>query len=201
MRIVIFILIIIAGIPLNNLAQNIPNGNFETWTDNHSGMPQPRFWETQNEQEIIFVEALPGHSGTYAACLNVQWDNMLKKYCSSNLNSEFQIIEKKKYKSLSGYVIGNSENIDTLYIEVYMFHGNDLIGMGFFKMLDNKNSWEQFHIPIQYHLDDFPDRAKICISVNPDKGSHFLTTYCIDDLLLAKFIDLPVKIANQSKKI
>lgn len=200
MRIVIFISIIIAGIPLVNLAQIIPNGNFESWTDNHSGMPQPQNWETQNEQEIIFVEALPGHTGNYAACLNVQWDNMLKKYCSSNLNSEFQINEKKKYKSLSGFVRGNSENIDTLYIEVYMFHGDDLIGTGFFKMLDNTNSWEQFHIPIQYHLDVLPDRAKICISVNPEKGSHFLTTYCIDDLLLAKSNFSQNKLAVQTKK-
>jgi len=200
MRIKVFIFIIIAGIPLINLAQNIPNGNFEIWTENNSGMPQPQYWETQNEQKIIYVEALPGHSGNYAACLNVQWDNMLKKYCNASLNTEFLLDEKKKYNNLYGFLRGNAENIDTLFIEVYMFKGKELIGKGFYKILNNSANWVHFEIPIKYSNHKKPDRAGIKISVNPDNGSHFLTTYCIDDLLLANSNTVENQLADQSKK-
>lgn len=200
MRIVVFIFIIIAGIPLINLAQNIPNGNFEIWSDNNSGMPQPQYWETQNEPEIIFVEALTGYSGNYAACLNVQWDNMLKKYCSAYLNSKFQLTENKKYCSLSGYLKGNSENIDTLYIEIYLYNANQIIGSGTYKILNNTDNWEPFYVPIKYISDLVPDKAGISISVNPENGGHFLTTYCIDDLLLANNGKQIEDTAEQSKK-
>jgi hypothetical protein len=186
MKIVFFIFIIIAGIPLITLAQNIPNGNFEIWSDNHSGMPQPHYWETQNEPEIVFVEPLSGHTGKYAACLNIQWDEMLKQYCSAHLFSEFYPKEKIKYTNLSGYIKGNAENIDSLFIEVYLYFGSSLIGSGTLKVLDNTNNWRIFKVPIQYISDELPDKVKINITVNPDKGSHFLTTYCIDDLLLTK---------------
>lgn len=176
-----------AGIPLINLAQNIPNGNFETWTDNTSGMPKPQHWKTQNEPEIIFVEAIQGHSGNFAACLNIQWDEMLKKYCRAYLNSEFQLITKKQYRSLSGYVKGNIENIDSLFVEVYLYFDGKLIGSGSQKILDNTNIWEPFNIPIQYNSNEIPNKARINITVSPDIGSHFLTTYCIDDLLLAGY--------------
>ncbi len=173
------------GIPLLLQAQTVPNGDFETWTFNNNGMAQPHFWQTQNEPELIYVEALPGRSGNHSACLNVQWDFMLKKHCGATLKSEFSILENKRYKYLKGFCMGSSENIDTLFIEINLFSKNKLIGNGFTKILDNSGTWDTFTVPVNYFTTEIPDKAIISISINSSKGGHYLTTYCIDDLLLA----------------
>jgi len=110
---------------------------------------------------------------------------MLKKYCGASLTTEFSLPGNDKYQSLSGYYKGRSENIDTLLIEVRFYKENELIGNGTSKIMDNTNKWEIFDLTINYSLEKIPDRGIISISVNPEKGSHFLTTYCIDDLFLA----------------
>lgn len=201
MRIIIFIFTIIAGIPLVNLAQIIPNGNFEIWSENNSGMPQPQYWETQNEPELIYVEAVSGFSGNHAASLNVQWDNMLKEYCGASLNTEFTLVEYKKYHTLSGYFKGNSENNDTLVIEINLFCGNKPIGKGATKILDHSNRWQAFNIQIQYYSDSKPDKASISIEIKTLNGSHSLSTYCIDELLLANLEFLEDKNVTYSKSI
>jgi len=185
MKINVFIFLIFYGIPLFSLAQSIPNGDFEIWSFNDSGMPQPQFWETQNEAELIYVESLPGHTGNHAACLNVQWDFMFRKYCGATIKSEFNLSEPKKFQNLLGYYKGNSENTDTLIIEVVLFFENNMIGSGSIKILDNSNNWEKFKVPIQYYSELLPNRANISISINSNKGSHSLSRYCIDDLLFA----------------
>ena len=187
MKVSFFICILIIGIPLQTFAQNIPNGNFEVWTSNSNGMPQPLHWETQNEPELIYVEPLTGYSGNFAACLNVQWDYMLKKYCGASLKSEFEIpiSERKKFQIIKGYCKGKSENIDSLIIEVILFSENKMIGKGRINILENSNNWENFIIPIEYYSEVLPKRVSITISINPKKGSHSMSSYCIDDLLLA----------------
>lgn len=199
MRIYIFIFLISLGIPLHNLAQTIPNGSFEIWSCNSSGMLQPQFWETQNEPELIYVEAVPGFSGNHAACLNVQWDYMLKKYCGASLKTEFALIEKNTHQTLSGYFKGNSENNDTLLIEINLFCGNKLIGRGATKILNHSNRWESFNVQIQYYSDLKPDKANISIEIKTKKGSHSLSTYCIDELLLAKQEFMEKRIMTYSK--
>lgn len=199
MRIIVFIFTIIAGIPLINLAQVIPNGNFEIWSDNNSGMPQPQKWETQNEPELIYIEPLPGYRGNHAACLNVQWDDMLKKYCGACLKTEFALLDKKKHQTLSGYFKGNSENNDTLIIEIDLFFENILIGKGVIKILDNSDQWEAFNVQIHYYSDAKPDKANISIEIKTIKGSHPSSTYCIDELTLARQETLVKEIATYSK--
>ena len=80
-------------------AQNVPNGDFESWEINHSGVAAPSVWETHNEPEFILVESAPGHNGNNAVCLNVVWDYMLKTYCGASLTSEFVNSENQTYDS------------------------------------------------------------------------------------------------------
>jgi len=166
------------------MAQNIPNGDFEIWTFNSNGMPQPQFWETQNEFEIIYVESMPGYKGNHAACINVQWDNMLKKYSGGSLNTSFNITQGIKYLLFEGYIKGNPDNIDSLNIEIKFFHNKKLVGKGETKILDHTNNWKQFAIQIFSLYDINPENASISIWINPEKGNHFLTTYCLDNLQL-----------------
>lgn len=201
MRNTIFICILCLSIPLFIQSQNIPNGDFEIWTPNGNGMLQPQHWETQNEPELIFVESIEGHSGRFAANLSVQWDFMFRRFSGAKLTSEFSLSEQKRYLKLLGFFKGNLENLDTLTIEIVLFFENRIIGNGSIKILENSNEWKKFLLPIQYNSDLMPDRASVSISINPNKRSHSLSSYCIDDFLLTNLRPLPLNIANNAQKI
>ena len=181
-RTIVAVIFILGNYQIKALAQNITNYSFENWTYNANGMPEPENWETQNEAELVFVESSEGHTGSYSACLNIVWDNMMQKFTGANMSYENNINGDKAFKSLTGFCKGNINNTDTLNISVNVYSKNKLVGYGTCGILYTNNSWEEFQVSINYYSDEKPEKTKISFSVNLISGSHYQTTYCIDDL-------------------
>lgn len=168
----------------STVSQNVPNGSFENWVFNISGMPEPEGWKTQNDREMVFVESAEGQSGNFSACLNVVWDRMKQEYAGGYLTSATLFAVEEKYSGLTGYISGNSNNSDTLLISISLYSDDQKIANGCIAITSASSNWQQFNIKINYEQNIKPDKAGISISIIPAKGFHYQTVYCLDDLNL-----------------
>jgi len=182
----IIALLILSNFQVMTFAQDIVNGDFESWTSNTSGILEPDSWETQNEPELIFVESSEGHSGKYSACMNVVWDNMMKKFTGASLSITQPVNADQKIGFLTGYCKGNSTNTDSLKIEIELFSTDKLIGTGLITIIQTAGDWTRFTVSIVYFTDMQPDKADISFAIIPVTGSYHQTEYCIDDLYFRK---------------
>jgi hypothetical protein len=167
-------------------AQTAPNGDFENWKTNKANIPEPVGWVTQNETQLLYVERVEGHSGEYAIGLNVIWDNMVQSFSGAGITTERNFQINKEYRKLTGFYKGNSNNNDTLEINVNYYSNSEIIAFGSLVLLNGNNEWEQFSIPIKYIKNTKPETAGISISIILAEGSHNLTKYSIDDLKFSK---------------
>lgn len=165
-------------------SQSVPNGSFERWELNHSGMPEPVGWKTQNDREMTFVESSEGYTGSFSACLNVVWDRMKQEYTGGTLTTASRFTIEEKFFQLSGFFSGSSGNNDTLVINVNLYCEELQIAFGTESMTAVESDWQPFEIEIAYLDNRIPDRADISISIIPAKGYHHQTVYCLDDLKL-----------------
>ena len=163
-------------------AQDIPNGDFESWDNNIAGILDPEYWETQNEPGLVFVKNADGHTGLYSASLHVVWDSMMQKFTGASMTATENISAAVRLQSLTGYCKGIPNNSDTLKININLYSANELVGVGSSNIIQTNIDWEQFVVPIIYYSDKMPGKMKISFSVKPVDGNHFQTTYCIDDL-------------------
>ena len=184
MKILFVAILFIGCLQPETLPQNIPNRGFEEWSPGPTDAAQPNFWETQNEQDMIFVEKGEGLTGNHSACLNAAWDPMLKTYCGARLTTQFDFTKDADFVMFSGFYRGNAGNSDTLIVQIHLYTENRLIGHGIAYFFDNDYEWQQFTIPISYFSDEKPDRAMVSFSVSITENGYPLTTYCVDELLL-----------------
>ena len=179
-------MLLIIVVPIEIPAQDIPNGNFEIWANNVAGIIEPENWETQNELGMVFVNIAKGHTGEFAACLCVVWDSMLQKFTGATMTTSGFVSINGRIKYLKGFCKGGSNNSDSLKVDIGLFSKNGLVAEGSSYILREDYEWEQFAVAINYCSDEEPSKMKISFSVVPLKGSHFQTTYCIDDLIISE---------------
>ena len=166
-------------------SQQIPNGNFEYWIQDSSYYISPKNWELQNGPELSLIQQAKGYHSQYSICMNVAWDDLLKKFCGATITNNFNITPQIKYSFVRGYIKGSSGNTDTLIFTVNMYNNLEMVGSGTGKMFNTSLDWSEFAIPINYLSKKKPDRVFISISINSANGSYRLTTYYIDSLTLA----------------
>lgn len=179
----IAIILILAFFPNSLWSQNIPNGNFEDWTENNEGIASVDKWETLNEPDMIYIEKAEGHSGEHAACLNVVWDQMIQSFTGAIMRSDEEIYVNTRSSALKGYYLTKAATTDTLYVEIEMYSKGNHIGEGEADFCKSNRDWTSFSVPITYHSKEIPDHAEIVIYINPSKGGLHLSKFCIDDLM------------------
>ncbi len=104
------VLLIGAFLLLNNIqSQNIPNGGFEQWTENRSGVSEPFYWETQNEPGLNFVERTDGYSGKYAVKLKVIWDEVIKSFTGGSINTVENFVVDTAIRHIKLFLSGQHE--------------------------------------------------------------------------------------------
>jgi len=163
-------------------AQTVPNGDFEDWKTNRANILEPVGWETQNDTQLLYVERVEGYSGNYAIGLNVIWDNMMQSFSGAVITSGKDIKISKRYSTLTGFYKGNSNNNDTLEININFYSNSTITAYGSLRLLNEDNGWDQFSVPMKYLSNAKPETASISISIILTEGSHKLTKYFIDDL-------------------
>ncbi len=167
-------------------AQNIPNGNFETWTTNSSGGITPEYWtavhNTNEIQDIFKVE--PGYDGEYAAELKVISIDGSPQAALLN-NSTIPV--DKRYYSLSLYYKGSPVENDSLYISITMSKNGTDIGEGSVVFTEEQADFTKLTILINYTSADIPDNANIFVaSGNKYPLAHEGTSYTLDDFELSE---------------
>jgi hypothetical protein len=163
-------------------AQTIPNGDFEDWKANRANILEPVGWETQNDAQLLYVERAEGHSGDYAIGLNVIWDKMVQSFSGAGITSGKNIKIDGDCRMLSGFYKGNTDNNDTLEIDINFYSDSKIIAYGSLSILNADKGWEQFSVPVKFLSNAKPETASISISIILAEGSHNLTKYFIDDL-------------------
>jgi hypothetical protein len=164
--------------------QNVPNGDFETWTTNASGGVTPEHWtavhNTSDQQDVF--KAGPGYESEFAAELKVV--NIGGSVEASLLNYD-NIEVNKRFLYLTGYFKGSPVGNDSLFIYLYMWKDGNTIGEGSVILSEEQSSFTKFTIPIHYTSEEIPTSAQIEImSGNKFPDAHEGTTYTIDNLNL-----------------
>ncbi|OQX78727.1 MAG: hypothetical protein B6D64_05965 [Bacteroidetes bacterium 4484_276] len=180
--IILLSLSLFAGLSVSG--QNIPNGDFETWTTNASGGVVPEHWtavhNTSDHQDVF--KAGPGYESEYAAELKVvsiggSIEAAILNYDNIEVNERFLY--------LTGYFKGSPVENDSLFVFLHMWKDDNTIGEGSIIISEEQAGFTKFTIPIHYTSEEIPTSAQIEImSGNKFPDAHEGTTYTIDNLNL-----------------
>lgn len=163
-------------------AQNVPNGSFEEWETNMQGGEEPVGWMApMNSSAFSNILQVPGYDGDYAVELHPI--NIGGGVTAAYLFSEpFEV--DTRYAKLSGYVKGNPQGGDTLYIVVGMYVGQeDIVGAGAGFFAQTQGNFVPFNINIYYENSTVPDSCIITFFAGNSEGTaNPETTFTVDNL-------------------
>lgn len=189
----------------SGLAQTtVPNGGFETWSDEYNA----ESWDGFNYSGTwlnfhTFTRSDDAHTGNYAAQVENVNDELLGLIPGVAFTGTFDF-DPLTYEytfqmgipitgrptSLNGYFKYTPVGGDTMFIVVGMFKWNeqemdlDSIGGGIYYTGNTVGIYTNFHIPIQYYSNDDADTMYIMMAPSTDtyhEGSKLL----VDDLTLS----------------
>ena len=190
----------------HSLAQQIPNGSFETWAGG-----EPDYWNTSNQNIVglsyitvqqetsdpqqglasarltVVTKTIP-YVGTYSLpgvlTLGIIKIDLLAQTASVTGGSPFTGMPQK----LTGYYKYQPVNNDTAAIGLGFFKtengDTDTVGYGGVYFTGTHNEWTPFEIPVKYPLWKIPDTMNILIlNSNPlSKVNHTDTRMWVDNL-------------------
>jgi type IX secretion system substrate protein len=181
--IIITLLSLCLFLSINVLAQNIPNGDFETWVTNEHSVLVPNHWivNDNTSDNINVFKAEPGYDSDYAAELKLV---SVEGIVGGAVIRNSDIAINNRYHFLTGYYKGTPIDTDTLHIWVSMWKNDVEIGNGSVVFSEGKDSFTEFSILIQYHEEGIPDTASINIILGNAllANNHEGSTYTIDNL-------------------
>lgn len=211
----IVLIIALATGSLHSMAQDVPNGSFENWTN---GAPDQ--WNTTDYTlvgitwDVVTKELANPQSGTASAKLSVVTKTIpfvgtysipgaitLGTITMDPINGTANVTGGYPFtgmpQKLTGYFKYQPVNNDTCGMGWALTKWNsgitDTIGYGYIDTMGLFNSWTYFEIPLQYNLWETPDTMNIgIICSNPLDGlTHTGTTLWVDNL---QFVYGPVGI-------
>jgi len=193
-------LILLSCIPVILTAQQLPNSDFENWTNTpphsiYSGYDQPDNWATGNAALNVAPGATAptqkttdAYSGTYAAKLVTQSifgqlaaGNLFSGTFALNLthpeqSAQIGIPYTDKPTGFNVYYKYTSVSGDSCAIYVYLFHKNtstlkrDTIGRAYFQSTTSTSSYALLSLPITYSTTDTPDSIAVVFTSSAGGG-------------------------------
>ncbi len=157
----------------------IPNGNFENWSLNTSGILDPIGWSTYNFGVATCMQYQPAQNGSQA--VKLAGDSSLGALLPGSIECYFHSTQKPL--SMDGYYQAQFAANDILIITVYLFdNANNLVAGGSLDIVNNASTYTPFSIPLTYNSSAQPDSAAIYIFLeNADQNN--LSGYGIIDNL------------------
>ncbi len=173
------ILLLFLQLPL--LSQNIPNGDFENWTNSN-----PDNWLTDNSPGFVIpvTQSSSSHSGSFAARLEVV-DFGGSPYppflVSGQLGEGFPV--NQRWESLIGFFQFAPVGENYFSVSVLMKKEGDFIGSGSIEILNASSSYSQFSLPIIYINSEIPDTAIVFLIIADSTNNGNIGSFAlIDDL-------------------
>ncbi|MBO6514932.1 MAG: T9SS type A sorting domain-containing protein [Bacteroidia bacterium] len=177
--------------------KEVPNGNFESWTDVKH--PHLNSWFTTDEYlRILYGSQLPtpfvkettdGRSGTKGLELTNQrlGDDIIAGIAFTGVDFEsvtdpaFPIDNKWKY--LEGYYKYTPSGGDSVYVAATLFSDGIDIGRAVFNTSDMASKYTYFSVEIDYYRSGTPDSASVFVaSANAEEPRGETSKLIIDDL-------------------
>ncbi len=187
---------------LGAVAQQIPNGNFESWTYNPSTFSyEPTGWKTANfgqYGDTAVRRYKPARSGNFAC--GFQTTFVLNTYALPGvLGTTFACTNKPQ--QMEGYIKGNLALDDTAIILVEFSKDTNAIGDGLYYITQSQNNYIKFVIPIDFYGFGNPDSCTIRVFSGGTLLDDTLTSFAIDDLSFVYPVDVNTIVSNASKKL
>ncbi len=157
----------------------IPNGDFENWSLNTSGILDPDNWSTYNLGTETCSQYQPAQNGNLAVKLIA--NDSLGFFLPGSIECYFHSTQKPL--SIDGYYQAQFAANDILIITLELYDNADnLIAGGSLDITTNAGAYTPFSIPISYGSSAQPDSAIIYILLeNADQNN--LNGYAIVDNL------------------
>ncbi len=187
MRFLTVFFILLTFIFINQTFAQIPNGDFESWTNGN-----PTGWLTDNAQGVgaPITQTTDTHGGSSAVRGEVLsiFGTAYPGYLWNIGQSGKGFAINQRYASLTGYYKLSPQGNDKFLVWVY-FWSKDQVIAGNYGWFGAASSYTQFSVPLIYFTADTPDSASIWISASMDTSQTSLnanvgTVFFVDDLSL-----------------
>ena len=181
MKRIILLLIIAFLLPVTMLAQNVPNGGFESWTNGN-----PDNWYADNIPTIV-VPVVQGtaHSGSFSA------KGTVSSYVGGVLEPVLQsgaaatgFTVTQRFKTVTGYYQFSPVQGDILGLNFILYKGGSPIASGAAVISAAASSWTQFNVDFSYFTNDVPDICILQILIDGPTGVdyHPGSFFLVDDI-------------------
>ena len=161
--IIVFAVLIVAS----TISAQIPNGDFEQWTNN-----DPDGWWVNNIlAQPTVTRSSDAYSGTYAAKGEVISSNtgILQPLLLSGQIGAHGIPVSERYSNFVGYYKLIQVSNENLSVLVAMFKNGQGIGVGG-NQFYGATSYTEFTVPISYITSDIPDSCQISFTIGNNNG-------------------------------
>ena len=171
-------------VPVTLLAQVVPNGGFESWTNGN-----PDNWYVDNIPSYgIPVIPSTAHSGSYSAkgiVVNT-FAGLLPPILESDLAATGFTVSQR-YKTVTGFYQFNPIQGDKLKIDCLLIKSGIAIAEVTAEITTTVTSWTQFNLDFDYATSDIPDKCFLQFLIDgPTSGSdyHEGSYFLLDDVNL-----------------
>ena len=229
LKLSLFCILLLAG--LNNSSGQIPNSNFENWT-NQGTFDTPDYWYTSDQlyssspDNSLSQNLIVKSSSPYSGNFSIEARNAVRSINSIPNDTVFGVAEAITDANHTGFPFtdrpvyfngyykfnqggsGIFPNIDTGAVFVLLTKWNtvnndyDVVGYGIMRAHQSVLSYTHFSIPITYYSALAPDSAKVSITSSITLDKHFpATTITVDELTFSNVTALQNFAASENPPI
>lgn len=167
------------------LAQVVPNGGFETWTNG-----SPNNWYADNVVGFFTpvtqsTTAHTGSSSVMGTVISYAGSPLAPILEAGSTLQGFTI--SQRFKTITGYYQFSPVQGDKFIALFTLYNGQSLVASGSFEISASASSWTQFSVDFGYLSSDTPDNCKIAFVIDgPTSGTdyHVGSNFLVDDLNL-----------------
>jgi hypothetical protein len=168
--------------PIMMLAQIIPNGDFENWTNG-----TPNYWTVSNVPKLYktIINSNKAHSGkrSLKGIVVNYYNTLIPPVIQTSSRDGFPV--SKRYASITGFYQFKSKGGDAISINGSLTKNKNIIGL-IANTLEVSSSWKRFNFDYTYFTNDIPEKASILIQIINQNGSvHKGSFFLMDNLNLA----------------
>lgn len=164
-------------------SQNIPNGNFESWTFNSfNNSYEPTEWFTSNyggDGDTGVYRYKPARTGNLACGFKTNF--IMNTYTMPGI-LDISFPTTLKPNGMEGYFKGNMALNDTAIIFIEFSKDSNVIADGSLFFTQSENNYTKFVVPIDFFGAGDPDTCTITIIGGGFDPDDTLTAFAIDDL-------------------
>ena len=165
------------------LAQIVPNGGFESWTNG-----SPDNWYADNVPTVAapVTQSSIAHSGSSSvmgSVINYIGGILGPVIQSGSAATGFAVTQR--FKTVTGFYRFNNVSGDRLGLNFLMYKAGTPIASGAAMITTGTSSWTQFNVDFSYFTNDVPDNCILQILIDgPTTGSdyHVGSFFLVDDV-------------------